>query len=397
MIEKHERRNWIFLSQTKFRMAVPRRAHHLARALLGQGHRVIWVDGGRSLPGKLKSLLSRDTEEATECKEWLRGGVIVSPSVPWPLPPKSLPDVLRRIFFRVALLRNIVREIARENQTYIFVEHPRFLPLVYMLKERFPDAVLLYCMSDDVILFQRDPASRRRLEIMQRKLIEMADGIVSVVPYFIEKYLGGIEKPTCILPNGVSIELMTRERFLQVDKLNELPHPRIGFVGAITDILYWPMMIKLVEDHPAWSFIFAGQVDANIADKWSYLEKFPNVNYLGVVPYQALGLVLEAFDVGLIPFNPENTRLKELDDLKLKEYLAFGLPIVTFNRFALFSEIPGAIRQVRSYEEFEQAVEEAADARYDAGLLDKRRGLVLDRYNWVYLGEELAQFAVRLG
>ena len=309
--------------------------------------------------------------------------MIVSPSVPWPLPPKWLPDVVQRLFFRIVLLRNIAREVVKGDQIYIFVEHPRFLPLVSMLKERFSSAVVLYCMSDDVpLFFQRDPASQRRLEIMQRRLIEMSDGIVSVVPYFVEKYLGKAGKPTCILPNGVSVELMLKERFSQEYKLNELPHLRIGFVGALTDIFHWPMMIKLVEDHPTWSFIFAGTVAANVMDKWEYLREFPNVYYLGAVPYRALGSVLTTFDVGLIPFNPDNPRLKELDDLKLKEYMAFGLPVVTFNKHTLFSRTRGVIWQVKTYDEFERAVEGAAATRYDSDLFDKRRSLVLDRYDF---------------
>ena len=58
------------------------------------------------------------------------------------------------------------------------------------------------------------------------------------------------------------------------------------------------------------------------------LRALPNVHFLGRKPYAALPGYCKAFDVALLPFI-KNELTENANPLKLREYLAAGLPVVS--------------------------------------------------------------------
>jgi glycosyltransferase involved in cell wall biosynthesis len=75
---------------------------------------------------------------------------------------------------------------------------------------------------------------------------------------------------------------------------------------------------------PAWSFVFVGPQRAR-ADA---LRALPNVRMLGPRPHDVVLRVLSALDVGLIPYR-EVPAMAAASPVKLHEYLAYGLPVVS--------------------------------------------------------------------
>ena len=72
------------------------------------------------------------------------------------------------------------------------------------------------------------------------------------------------------------------------------------------------------------------------------LRGLANVRLLGQKPYETLPAYCRAFDVGVIPFKIDDLTLK-VNPLKLREYLAAGLPVVS-------SDLP----EVRKYADLVQ-------------------------------------------
>jgi len=58
------------------------------------------------------------------------------------------------------------------------------------------------------------------------------------------------------------------------------------------------------------------------------VASLPNVHLLGQQPYSALPAYCRGFDVGVIPFRMNELTLR-VNPLKLREYLAAGLPVVS--------------------------------------------------------------------
>jgi glycosyltransferase involved in cell wall biosynthesis len=75
---------------------------------------------------------------------------------------------------------------------------------------------------------------------------------------------------------------------------------------------------------PDWSFVLVGPVDTDV----SSLESLANVHLSGRVSYQELPAVAAGFAVALIPFQL-NEMTRSVNPLKLMEYLACGLPVVS--------------------------------------------------------------------
>jgi glycosyltransferase involved in cell wall biosynthesis len=73
------------------------------------------------------------------------------------------------------------------------------------------------------------------------------------------------------------------------------------------------------------SFVLVGKIMTDVAT----LRRAPNVHLLGNRPHADLPRYCRAFDVGIIPYRLGDPRMQSVNPLKLREYLASGLPVVT--------------------------------------------------------------------
>src|SRR5690606_18552149 len=80
---------------------------------------------------------------------------------------------------------------------------------------------------------------------------------------------------------------------------------------------------RVARTNPNASLVLVGPVGEDAP-----LFTAPNVHVLGRRPYQSLPAYVQAFDVGLIPY-VLNAHSIAVDPLKLLEYLAAGVPVVS--------------------------------------------------------------------
>jgi glycosyltransferase involved in cell wall biosynthesis len=79
----------------------------------------------------------------------------------------------------------------------------------------------------------------------------------------------------------------------------------------------------LAASRPDWSFLLIGEVETDTAG----LQGLPNVHLLGRRKYQSLPAYCKIFDVAVMPFIVNELTLAA-NPLKVREYLAAGLPVV---------------------------------------------------------------------
>jgi hypothetical protein len=79
----------------------------------------------------------------------------------------------------------------------------------------------------------------------------------------------------------------------------------------------------LASARPEWSFAMIGEIRTDT----SALRELPNVHLLGRRHYQSLPGYCKAFDIAILPFVVNELTLAA-NPLKLREYLAAGLPVV---------------------------------------------------------------------
>lgn len=107
--------------------------------------------------------------------------------------------------------------------------------------------------------------------------------------------------------------------------VRELPRPRVGFFGGLDDyIIDFDLLERVAVELPDATLVLIG--DATCAmDRFA---KLPNVHWLGFQPYEKIPGYGSAFDVALMPWL-DNSWIRHSNPIKLKEYLALGLPVVT--------------------------------------------------------------------
>ena len=105
--------------------------------------------------------------------------------------------------------------------------------------------------------------------------------------------------------------------------LARLSAPRIGFAGGVSECCDLALVQAVAEANPQGSVVLVGPVSVDLS-----LLTSPNIHVLGNRPYATLPAYVQAFDVGIIPY-VLNDWTRAVDPLKLLEYLAAGIPVVS--------------------------------------------------------------------
>lgn len=152
-----------------------------------------------------------------------------------------------------------------------------------------------------------------------------------------------------LIPNGV-----TAEQFGVPRAKGERNHPVIGFVGALANWFDAELVATLARTRPGWDIVLVGP---DLGADLKPLVGLSNVKLRGGVPYQQVPAVLAEFDVGIIPFQI-NSLTDHANPVKVYEYLAAGLPVVT-TAFAEAAYFDGMVAVASSPQAFVALVEEA--------------------------------------
>ena len=224
------------------------------------------------------------------------------------------------------------------------------------------------------------------------RVLERVDRVYAISPKLLERVRE--QRPDAeFAPEGVDYPAYASPQPEPVD-LAPISRPRIGYTGTLKRQLDWELIGKLVEQHPAYSFVFVGPVGPHpeIQEPIARLRALHNVHFLGAKPTTALPAYVQHFDVCIMPYRV-NPYTNSIYPLKLPEYLATGRPVV------------GA--PIRSVRDFETVVHLAASSddwgRALATALEdtspeareRRRGLAR-RYDWPILVAALAE-SIRRG
>lgn len=123
-----------------------------------------------------------------------------------------------------------------------------------------------------------------------------------------------------LAPNGVDAE-----RFSPAPPRAKTRPLVAGYVGAIEEWFDVEAVRGAALANPECRFILAGRIESAGA---AQLKALPNVEMPGEIAYEKVPALLREFDIGLIPFLV-NDLTRAADPIKLYEYFACGLPVVS--------------------------------------------------------------------
>jgi hypothetical protein len=124
------------------------------------------------------------------------------------------------------------------------------------------------------------------------------------------------------IPQSVDFTRLTRAgegSGCEPQPLAGIPRPRLGFFGHI-ETLNRPILQSLLESRPAWHFVAAGAMDG---------VSLRNAHSLPWTGLAGLGRYLSSIDVGFMLYDCYDEQRLHCVPLKLFEYFAFGIPVVS--------------------------------------------------------------------
>jgi glycosyltransferase involved in cell wall biosynthesis len=278
-------------------------------------------------------------------------------------------------------LRRASRKLGFENPiTLTFV--PSSADVVGQLDERM---IAYYCVDE---YSQFSGTDQEAMLKMERELILKSNlVIVSAERLHVTKRIHNAN--TFLITHGVDVAHFRKacldETQVAPDVAN-LPGPVIGFFGLIADWVDLEVVRRLALARPEWSFVLIGEVRTDIAE----LQKLKNVHFTGRRPYDSLPAYAKAFDVALVPFVMNELTLAA-NPLKLREYLAAGLPVVA-TPLPEVKRLGNLVRTATTPEEFLAEVEVLlAEGRRGPDLAESAK---MDSESWDGKVEQLSRLLV---
>jgi glycosyltransferase involved in cell wall biosynthesis len=198
------------------------------------------------------------------------------------------------------------------------------IPTAWEVVRDLPRRSLVVNRSDKHSAFGEAPQSYiRSLEI---DLIEHADAVCYVSRSLMDDERQHAGDRGMFLDHGVDLEhFRARAPSEQPRDLRALPRPRVGFFGGLEDYLVdFALLERVAAEIPEAQLVLIGDATSSL----DTITRHPNAHWLGFKPYEQIPLYGSGFDVALMPWL-DNHWIRHSNPIKLKEYLALGLAVVT--------------------------------------------------------------------
>ena len=360
----------------------PHSKAHLMRKFARGGNKVIFVNSiSMGLPGLAhKDLLPRIKRKLGSYSKLARqtedGITVVSPA--------SLP------FFGSATARKLNRQMIGAQIRKLAQSRGLTKPILWIaiptaaeMIGAFDESAIIYQVSDkydaNTMDHATDPALIRKLH---EQAIDRADLVFYSGRKLFDEATRGRDH-SYLLEQGVDYERWSKVTTLSIaPEIDKIPHPRLGYFGAIEPWLVDQELIKrAARERPSWQWIFIGNRSRGIE-----IEDLPNTHFLPPVQYEELPAYAAGFDVCVLPWETEQAFTSYGSAIKVREYLASGKPVV-ISPLPEYEPMGDVLRIARSRDEFLRLVEDALNEN-DESASAKRQASVASgtwdaRAEWV--------------
>jgi len=246
---------------------------------------------------------------------------------------------------------------------------------------------VFYDFNDSPHQFSTSPSWAR--EYWQRTH-DQVDVFFVVSEHYRRELSRETDRPLILLGNGVEWERFTRPA-PEPEALRLLPRPRIGYLGLLSHFLDFETLEALRAARGGGALVLVGPDSPATAGALTELCRRDGVHRLDAVPYDQVPAVMQAFDVGVIPFRARDPHVVGINPNKVYQYLAAGIPVVTTPILDLTPD-PPALAYASSPTEMAAAVAAALAARRDpasAARLAERCRALARPHDWSALAARM--------
>ncbi|UHG89758.1 glycosyltransferase [Spirosoma oryzicola] len=244
-------------------------------------------------------------------------------------------------------LRDVMRRLNMHRPLVINAFNPVIgLPLLGKLNEC---ATIYYCFDEISVVGDWMSRHGQRYE---DAYIRRVDGVIATSEA-LKQDKSALQPNTFCVKNGANFELFNQTR--QLAQQQPPVKPVVGYLGSADNRVNIDIMEYCARTMPDVEFQFIGEVhEPKLPER---LDSFPNVTFIPPRQPADLPPILAKLSVGLIPFVC-NKHTYTIYPLKINEYLAAGLPVVS-TPFSILDDFAGIIELADTPESFAQAIRRA--------------------------------------
>ncbi len=293
---------------------------HIAR-ILARNNRILYVNSiGLRKPEIKKSDFSKMINKFNKFSKGIKK---VENNI-WVFTPLVLPFYNKEWCTRIntQLLINLIRYQLKKLK----MKNPifwSFLPNTVRLIGKFNESRVIYYCVDEYSAFDGVPT--QAIQQQEREFIQKSDLVFTTSRELYERKKPG-NPNTYYCPHGVDFAHFNKalkNNLMTPPDIQSIPHPIIGFYGLVESWIDVELIAQVARERTDWSFVFLGDIRIDI----SQYQSLPNIHFLGRKRYEDLPAYNKVFDVAMMPFiKSELTR--NVNPIKLREYLAAGTPVV---------------------------------------------------------------------
>lgn len=276
--------------------------------------------------------------------------------------------------------------------------HSRGIPTVYDIADDLPGMIRT---SPQIPSFARSTGGWIG-KVIQNRIIQASKRVTVTTKSLCQTYKVPQEKRE-LLPNGVDVELFSPRPCEHIKEKYDLEDTFVvGHVGVLREWLdLEPLFIairELTSEINIKLLIVGGGAGYDrtvvVARDLGILD---HIIFTGTVPYSHVPEYISCMDVGVIPFKQDNVSNNSLP-LKLFEYMACGVPVISTRVNTIQETFGHTIRFVSTADEYaEEILELYQDSTLCSRMRSEGRRVVEDVYQWAAISKRLEYILIEAG
>ncbi|MDZ4814883.1 MAG: glycosyltransferase [Verrucomicrobiota bacterium] len=302
----------------------PTSNHHILEGL-AKHTTVIWLNSIASRNPNFGN--ARDVKKIFhKIIKFLRGPVNVKAQL-WVMTPLVLPFPYSRAAQRINLLILKITLFMVRLRVGIFKEPYQlwsFIPTAAYFVHQLKSPKKVYYCTDDWSQFSF--VKKDDIVKIEKLMCASVDLVFATAGSLVDK-CRKMNENTYLISHGVNYGHFATAVYEDIPvplDIKDIRGPIAGFFGLIEDWIDLDLIRHAAAVNPDVTFVLIGKV---LVDVGSF-KNVPNVRFLGRKAFSELPAYCRGFSMGLIPFKM-NELTKNVNPIKLKEYLSAGLPVIS--------------------------------------------------------------------
>ena len=237
---------------------------------------------------------------------------------------------------------------------------PHLAPLARRMEQRFS---VYYCIDKYASMPGVDAGQVAALDAEMTRSTNVV--FAASEPVYQDKVRAGATAH--LSPHGVQVAHFGRAASGEVNRPDDMPtgKPVVGYFGLVEAWTDLQLLDRIARDLPDWNLVLIGRCAVDVDD----LARHENVHLLGKRPFESLPAYAAFFDVAILPYRICEQVLNS-NPIKLREYLAAGLPVVSV-RYPEVEKFADLVCIADNHDAFVAAIEVARNLDSDAARAER--------------------------